>query len=212
MAEGMVGASLWHLVLQADAVSMGVLILLLVISMINWAIFITKILLLYQHKRQCKKAHRYLQAVVQLEQLAAVGSQFSGTVPGYMFAPQFSFASRDANEVTAHTEQVIDDVIEQEQRFIPLFTTSAAVAPLLGLFGTVWGLVHSFMSIAQTQAADIVAVAPGIAEALITTLAGLVVAIPALVMANYLQVQVRAVEHCLVVLADDIVRIYNRQQ
>jgi biopolymer transport protein ExbB len=63
-------------------------------------------------------------------------------------------------------------------------STTASVAPLLGLFGTVWGLVHAFMNIAATQSADITAVAPGIAEALITTIAGLLVAIPALVMYN----------------------------
>ena len=58
-------------------------------------------------------------------------------------------------------------------------------------FGTVWGLIHAFMGIAQQKSADISAVAPGIAEALITTLGGLIIAIPALVMFNYLTSEVR---------------------
>ncbi|HXW85894.1 MAG TPA: MotA/TolQ/ExbB proton channel family protein [Candidatus Bathyarchaeia archaeon] len=207
MAEGMVGISLWHLVWQSDAVSMGVLTILLIISILNWAVFITKVLLLFQHKRQCKKALQYLEALTYSEQLAPVRTQFQGTVPGYLLASHRAFAGKK-DDVVEYTEHVIDQVVEKEQRSISLFTTSAAVAPLLGLFGTVWGLVHSFMSIAQTQAADIVAVAPGIAEALITTLAGLVVAIPALIMANYLQVQVRALEQYLILLADEVVRIH----
>jgi biopolymer transport protein ExbB/TolQ len=75
---------------------------------------------------------------------------------------------------------------------------------LLGLFGTVWGLIHAFIRISEKQAADITVVAPGIAEALITTLAGLIVAIPALIMYNYLIVRVRHIETQMVQLADRI--------
>ena len=78
---------------------------------------------------------------------------------------------------------------------------------MIGLFGTVWGLMHSFMSIAQKHTADIVTVAPGIAEALLTTLAGLMVAIPALIMYHYLTHRVRLLEHDLYKLSDVIVRI-----
>ena len=72
-----------------------------------------------------------------------------------------------------------------------MLSVSAAVSPLLGLFGTVWGLVHAFVRIGELQTADIATVAPGIAEALITTLAGLMVAIPALVMYHYVANKIR---------------------
>jgi len=72
----------------------------------------------------------------------------------------------------------------------------------LGLFGTVWGLVHAFIRISEKQSADITTVAPGIAEALITTLAGLLVAIPALVMYHYLMSEIRTIERQLFILAD----------
>ena len=80
--------------------------------------------------------------------------------------------------------QTVDVVMAHEESYVSLLATSAAIAPLLGLFGTVWGLVHAFMSIHELQSADIATVAPGIAEALITTLVGLMLAIPALVMFN----------------------------
>ena len=92
--------------------------------------------------------------------------------------------------------------MHQEELFLPVLSTSAVVSPLLGLFGTVWGLVHAFMGIAQQRSADIAAVAPGIAEALITTLGGLIVAIPALIMFNYVQTRQRMFEFQLVSLAD----------
>ena len=93
-------------------------------------------------------------------------------------------------------------MLMHNEEYIAILSSSAAVAPLLGLFGTVWGLVHSFMRISETQVADIATIAPGIAEALITTLAGLIVAIPALIMFNYLHTKTRALEHGLISLAD----------
>ncbi len=81
---------------------------------------------------------------------------------------------------------------------------------MLGLFGTVWGLVHAFVSISQKQSADIATVAPGIAEALITTLAGLMVAIPALVMFVYLNTMVKDIEQKSMNLADRFILIAHR--
>jgi len=93
---------------------------------------------------------------------------------------------------------------------MPIFTATIAISPLLGLFGTVWGLIHAFMRISEKQSADIATVAPGIAEALITTLAGLMVAIPAVVMLCYLQSQVRALEYYALRLADTLSMTLSR--
>jgi biopolymer transport protein TolQ len=67
-----------------------------------------------------------------------------------------------------------------------ILATTAAISPLLGLLGTVWGIMYSFINIGQQGSASIATVAPGIAEALVTTIAGLVVAIPAMVGHNFL--------------------------
>ena len=94
------------------------------------------------------------------------------------------------NELPAKKVAInVDAIVVHEESYLPFLSTSAAVAPLLGLFGTVWGLIHAFMRISEKQVADITTVAPGIAEALVTTLAGLFVAIPALIMFNYLNIQ-----------------------
>src|SRR5207253_6860426 len=96
----------------------------------------------------------------------------------------------------------IETVLTQNEEYLAILSSSAAVGPLLGLFGTVWGLVHAFIRISETQVADIATIAPGIAEALITTLAGLMVAIPALIMFNYLQTKIRSIEYHLIIVAD----------
>ena len=75
-----------------------------------------------------------------------------------------------------------------ENNICIFFTSSASVATLVGLLGTVWGIVNSFMGIAASGSGDLSAVAPGIAEALITTMSGLFVAIPALIFYFYLKI------------------------
>lgn len=77
------------------------------------------------------------------------------------------------------------DEIAYLETYLPFLATTSSVAPLLGLFGTVWGIMHSFYEIGLQSTASISAVAPGIAEALVTTAAGLIAAIPAVVAFNF---------------------------
>ncbi len=106
-------------------------------------------------------------------------------------------------------QQRIDDAVTEEESLIPILTTSAQAAPLIGLFGTVWGLIHAFMEIAQQRTADIAAVAPGIAEALLTTLGGLLVAIPTLGLISYLYSNARLLEQDIVELTDTCTWVFR---
>jgi biopolymer transport protein ExbB/TolQ len=144
-----------------------------------------------------------------------LANHFVDTVPGQLLAHCLLTLDRLLRKkaghdrqswdlVQYHIDQAVDVLVANEESYLSTLSTSAAVAPLLGLFGTVWGLVHAFIRISEKQAADITVVAPGIAEALLTTLAGLMVAIPALIMYNYLVVRVRRVEHQIVQFADQI--------
>lgn len=103
-------------------------------------------------------------------------------------------------------DQSVDQLLIEEEKYLPILGTSAAVSPLIGLFGTVWGLIHAFINISQEKSADISIVAPGIAEALTTTLAGLVVAIPALIAFHYFSNELRKLEQQLDSLSG---RFYN---
>jgi biopolymer transport protein TolQ len=91
-------------------------------------------------------------------------------------------------------QQEIENVLVEEERFIPFLSMCSTVSPLIGLFGTIWGLIQSFISISQEKSADITIVAPGIASALFTTLFGLLVAIPAMIASHFFIDKLRNIE------------------
>lgn len=214
------GNSLWQLVVQSDSVSKLVLWILLFLSIACWTTFLYKIVLLKLKTRHMKKALAAIKAMNSLDDMLMVATQLADTVPGYFLSKNLSYlkmlleaqkesgkselSERDWELLQQHMYQTVDNMVHNDESFVALLSTSAAISPLLGLFGTVWGLVHSFIRISEKQSADITTVAPGIAEALITTLAGLIVAIPALVMFNYLLVQIRYLEQQYTVFADKI--------
>ena len=221
MFDYFVGNSLWHLIRQADFVSKGVLFLLFIMSVICWTIFICKFILLRLRMRDIRRVQDRMQAIRTLDDLINVGIQYSHTASG-QFISQAALLLRTLRELQPtqtmqnwqimqyHLDQMVDTFIANEESYLPVLSTSAAVSPLLGLFGTVWGLVHAFISISEKQTADITVVAPGIAEALMTTLAGLIVAVPALVMYNYLVVRLRHIEHQFVHLTDKVTVIMQQ--
>jgi biopolymer transport protein TolQ len=228
MEYAMHGNSLWMLVMQSDYVTKFVLLILLTLSIVCWTIFLYKIILLRIKKRQCAQLSKRLSSIESFDDLRALALAFNDTLPGYFLRKNFSalkiFLDTDSGKKTLtenelsllhqHIEQNIEDILQTEESYLPFLFTSASVSPLLGLFGTVWGLVHAFIRISEKQSADIATVAPGIAEALITTLAGLLVAIPALVMYHYLLSQIRIIERQLFVIADkfnySVQKIFSR--
>lgn len=219
MTEKFFGNSLWYLVKQSDMVTKIVLIILLFMSIICWTLFLYKIITTRIKRRQLQQALHDLAAVNNLEGLVNVAQRFAHTLPGYLISKsmasfkqsligQRALDSVECSESHARLqeriESCVNELLDAQEAYVPFLSVSAAVAPLLGLFGTVWGLVHSFVRIGELQTADIATVAPGIAEALITTLAGLMVAIPALVMYHYVMNNNKTVERAIFSIADHI--------
>jgi len=209
------GNSLWQLVAQADTVSKGVLLLLLCMSVACWTIFIGKLALFLVKERQLKDMNKKIQKTKTVAELVDLATIAHKTVPGYFISKNMSFLKelqRSSFQLNSfewelferNMNNTIDALLMHSEKYLSILSSCAAVGPLLGLFGTIWGLIHSFMRISEAQIADIATIAPGIAEALITTIAGLIVAIPALIMFNYLHAKSQTVEHHLVVLADRI--------
>ena len=202
------GNSLWQLVTQADATSRIVLLILLAMSILCWSVFLYKLILLRVKKRQLKDAIESVGKLQNLEELVQDTKKRVNTLPGYVITKILTLLKKvscaDAGETLKldvkeweffqqSSHQIVDNIADREDSLLSLLMTSAQIAPLLGLFGTVWGLIHSFIRISEKQSADITTVAPGIAEALITTLVGLAVAIPAYALFQYLNGQIRVV-------------------
>ena len=221
------GNALWQLVVQSDFITKAVLCILLGMSIMCWTIFIYKIILIYRKKREFDEILTCLEHVDNVERMNTTVTRFSNTLSGMLLSKNMVFVQDilqekrrtaellklNADDRTLWREyscDIIDDVMCNEDDMLSLLSTSAALSPLLGLFGTVWGLIHSFIRISEKQSADITTVAPGIAEALITTLAGLIVAIPALAMYNYLLAQNGTIEQRLHSIAHTSMRIMQR--
>jgi biopolymer transport protein TolQ len=214
MLKFLLGNSLWQLIVISDAVSKFVLLLLLGMSIVCWTIFLYKLILARVKQRHLKEALRAVKGHHTINDLNLIATRLVKTVPGYYFNSTLGFiksllthskstlTDHEWELVEQHVDQTYDEIVEQEEMYMPVLYSCAGVATLIGLFGTVWGLVHAFVRIGEKQAADIVTVAPGIAEALITTLAGLMVAIPAYVMFHYLSVKIKKIEAHLSSFAD----------
>lgn len=214
MIKAMFSNSLWELVQQTDTVSKIVLVVLLAMSIVCWTLFFYKLILIRLKKRHLELVTRVIKQAKNVEEVSAIASGYTGTMPGYFLSQNLFMLKEYLERNQAITDDrikqgmqgIVEDLLDKQESYLSLFSTFATVSPLLGLLGTVWGLIQAFIGISEQQSADIAAVAPGIAAALITTFAGLLVAIPALIMFNYLCVQTSRLESQLWSLAD----VYNR--
>lgn len=222
MTDLFLGNTLWQLVVQSDVLTKIVMTILMTMSVICWAVFLYKTILLKTKRVHALQALGLLQRATTINDIFTVGQELKGTVPGYfivrnMRSVQTLLALHKKTggergffywqQIEVQAYQSVDEIADAEESYLWVLSTSAAAATLLGLFGTVWGLVHAFLRISQKQSADIVTVAPGIAEALMTTLIGLIVAIPALILFNYLSIKVRRMEGYYMEIAAEFCRI-----
>ena len=211
-------SAIWQLIKQMDWLAILILIGLFCLSVVCIAIVAFKYLSFRVQRRHLELLLGRLRSVKNFNEMIALGREFRESAGGKVImrglvgvrvlierqAPQkieaeitagFSaLAAKDIEELELVVGQALDSVILEEESYIPILGTSAAVSPLIGLFGTIWGLIHAFVDISQEKSADIATVAPGMAEALIVTLAGLVVAIPALIAFHYFSNELRKLE------------------
>lgn len=195
------GLSVWHLILSADIVVQIVMIILAAASFWCWTIIFSKA---FTFRRIARLADRfeavfwsgkpldglYERIGVRADNplasvfVAAMGEWRRATSGG---KPQV--AERTAT-VQERVERVMHLTVNREidglERHMGFLATVGSTAPFVGLFGTVWGIMNSFQSIAATKSTNLAVVAPGIAEALFATALGLVAAIPAVVAYNKL--------------------------
>jgi biopolymer transport protein TolQ len=187
--------SLFALFWQAHWVVKTVMIGLLICSVWVWAIAIDKVLLFARTKRATDRFEQAFWSGQSLEELyRSVSSK-----PTHSMAALFVAAMREwkrsfesPNKAFTGLQMRIDKVmdvtiareIERMERRLLVLATVGSAGPFVGLFGTVWGIMNSFQSIAASKNTSLAVVAPGIAEALFATALGLVAAIPAVVAYN----------------------------
>ncbi len=210
------GNALWHLLAQSDFITKIIMFGLLLVSILCWTVIFYKWVQLSEKSKQLDKLVAKIDTVHTHKDITNFLYENQSLYGRKLLSEYMNARKSLGNKKLEYYEQedldyqryaMIDELVFQESSYLLILFIAAACGPLIGLFGTVWGLMHSFMSIAQKHTADIVTVAPGIAEALLTTLAGLMVAIPALIMYHYLTHRVRLIEHDLCQISDTLARV-----
>jgi len=186
--------SVWGMYHHADIVVKVVMIGLLLASVVTWAIFFSKSAELSSAKRRLKREQQALAGVRSLQEASDISATFNAN------SLTTQLLKEAENELELSQQSADNDGIKERTSFrlerrVAFFSrhagrgngflaTIGAIAPFVGLFGTVWGIMNSFIGIAQTQTTNLAVVAPGIAEALLATAVGLFAAIPAVVIYN----------------------------
>lgn len=183
----------WSMFLSADILVKAVMIALTFASLVTWTVFLAKTIQLFLARRRLRRAlARISEARTLAEAQLALGSSSS------LLASLLGAALR---EVRLSADRVVESGIKErvassfaeiaraEARAVRygmgVLATIGATSPFVGLFGTVWGIMNSFIGISKAQTTNLAVVAPGIAEALLATAIGLLAAIPAVIIYNH---------------------------
>jgi len=192
-AAGLRELSPWTMFLSADILVKAVMIGLAFASLVTWTIFIAKMIELSLAQRKLRSALRKISDARSLAEaqfaLGAKGSVLSALLSAAMREARLSAGISSDSGIKERAASSFAEIVRAEARRIRLgmgvLATIGATSPFVGLFGTVWGIMNSFIGISKSQTTNLAVVAPGIAEALLATAMGLVAAIPAVIIYNH---------------------------
>lgn len=200
LLTAVIGGEVFDLVAQSGPVAKLVLLILLLFSLLSWALILSKWGHLKRARVQSGRFVRAFRKAQRLQDVAAVADQFRPSPLVGVFEGAFeefkrqvgtTGALRNLTAVQRAMQIASSEEISRLEHNLPWLATTGAVSPFVGLFGTVWGIIDAFHGLGTAGAATLRAVAPGISEALITTAAGLVAAIPAVIAYNLITHSIR---------------------
>jgi biopolymer transport protein ExbB len=183
----------WSMFLSADILVKAVMVGLAFASLVTWTIFIAKMIELSVIQRKLRGALRNIGDARSLAEaqfaLDAKNSVLSGLLAAAMREARLSAGISSDSGIKERAASSFAEIVRAEARRVRLgmglLATIGATSPFVGLFGTVWGIMNSFIGISKSQTTNLAVVAPGIAEALLATACGLVAAIPAVIIYNH---------------------------
>ena len=219
--------SLWNLILNASWLAQLVMLSLFLISVMSWVIIVQKWIIISDAEKEVFSFEKRFWSGMDLSQLYRDGStkQKNNTSmigmenlfrsgfkeftrlrqqPGIESDAVMEGAGRAMRVALAREEKVLE-------RHLPILATVASVSVYLGLFGTVWGIMNTFVSLANQSQASLAVVAPGIADALLATEMGLFAAIPAAIAYNRYAAKVDSIIHGYMTFTDEFSSILHRQ-
>ena len=203
IAQSGEAASLWSTVTHSGPLAFAVLLLLIVFSVVSWGIILVKWLAIRQADRPSAQFLEVFWQSKRLDEIFQKSEELSSSPLAQVFragyqelvkvkqreqkekeAPDKSMSFGGVENVERALRRAATTEMTELERLVPFLATVGSTSPFIGLFGTVVGIMKSFAEIGAKGSANLATVAPGIAEALIATAAGLLAAIPAVIAFN----------------------------
>jgi biopolymer transport protein ExbB len=206
----------WGMFMAADWVVKAVIVGLAFASVVTWTVLVAKSLEL---RRKADAQHKTLSAIAGARTLAeaaklpeADGSPLIAAALSELKQSADALDDRDGvkERIASAFDRIEAALGRRMTRGTSVLATIGATAPFVGLFGTVWGIMNSFIGIAEKQTTNLAVVAPGIAEALLATAIGLVAAIPAVVIYNHFARQIAAYKALVGDTSAAVLRLVSR--
>ncbi len=216
--------SMFGLFMQADIVVKSVIVILIIASIYSWNVIVSKIMRIRQLKKLEKEFEEIfwsgnsfedLYDTLNFNKIDPKSKIFCAAILEWKKSkPQFD-QTQDLNLLKDRMQRSMSVIFNKEsesvEKNLTFLATAGSTAPFIGLFGTVWGIMNSFKSIAIAQNTNLAVVAPGIAEALFATALGLFVAIPAVVAYNKISNDISKYFVSLETFMDEFTTIFFRQ-
>ena len=210
-------SAVFSLIHQTGTVSKIILLILLIISIFSWGIFIQKYIQFTVNKLNIERFKKLFRTRLRDKSPGDLILIFSkaknnvlakASLCGLLEIKEQLKVKRDrrinqdlnfyTNAFVRASNSEASEILSRFEKSLGILATAGSVSPFLGLFGTVWGLMSSFQALGLQGSVSISAVAPGLAQALITTAAGLITAIPAVISYNYLVNTIRKMQNEMV--------------
>jgi biopolymer transport protein TolQ len=216
--------SMFGLFMQADIVVKSVIIILILASIYSWSVIVSKILRMRQLKKLEKEFEEIfwsgnsfedLYETLNFNKIDPKSKIFCAAILEWKKSKSQYDEKLDLNSLKDRMQRSMSVIFNKEsenvEKNLTFLATAGSTAPFIGLFGTVWGIMNSFKSIAIAQNTNLAVVAPGIAEALFATALGLFVAIPAVVAYNKISNDISKYFISLETFMDEFTTIFFRQ-
>lgn len=215
--------SIFSLIVNASIVVQLVMLLLLAASVMSWVVIVQRTRLLSASRAQTQEFEERFWSGVDLNDLYRECQQnpVPGAIENVFMAGLKEFGkmrqqnTSDPDAVMAGVQRAMRIAITREAELLdthlPFLATVGSTSPYVGLFGTVWGIMHSFQGLASVKQATIATVAPGISEALVATAMGLFAAIPAVIFYNRFASRVDQQVTAMQTFADEFSSLLYRQ-
>lgn len=215
----------WGMFMAADWVVKAVMIILALASLLTWTVLISKRLEIMALKRKLRKsraavsASRTLADAANANTVSGVGRELINAAESELQLSSDILSNGQSGEGVKEgiKERIGASLLRIEaassKRMMVgtgVLASIGAIAPFVGLFGTVWGIMNSFIGISQAKTTNLAVVAPGIAEALLATALGLVAAIPAVIIYNYFTRKISGVKALVSDISTDVMRLVSR--